>query len=368
MSAHSKRLDGGLHESDGGLRVRLLELAPSIRAGLHPDELAGLRAMTVPALRLERGSWDPAQAALHPDVEGAPLWLLVGSGLLLQVTSLGGRAASAIAGPGDLVSVADERNPQLPLSRGVLVAESAIVGVLDASFVVEACDRPALMREIMRRVSDQLRRAGVGRAISQLPRTEDRVLALAWHLAERFGHATTRGVALGLRLTHETMGTLIGAERSTVTLAIAKLEREGLMRRGTDGLIELSRDSARGIGADRDHVAREQIEIVRLVAPRLSSAEQTPTEEQTPIQPAHAFAAAHAGGLVRRKRVAPGAIDVEEMRERMRLAHLGATDAVRRARRICERSARAASEGGRLVLELRAAAERGDAQPRARGV
>src|SRR6266496_530716 len=48
----------------------------------------------------------------------------------------------------------------------------------------------------------QLARAAVQQAISQLPRVEIRVLALMWHLAERWGHVTPGGLALTLGLTH----------------------------------------------------------------------------------------------------------------------------------------------------------------------
>ena len=65
--------------------------------------------------------------------------------------------------------------------------------------------------------------------ICQLPRVEDRVLAVLWLLAESWGHVTPAGVRLPLALTHETLGALIGARRPTVTLALRKLTDDGTL-------------------------------------------------------------------------------------------------------------------------------------------
>jgi CRP-like cAMP-binding protein len=63
---------------------------------------------------------------------------------------------------------------------------------------------------------------------------ELRVHALLWHLADRFGRVTPDGVHLPVPLTHRTIGSLVGARRPTVTLAVGELERAGTVHR--DGL------------------------------------------------------------------------------------------------------------------------------------
>ena len=57
-------------------------------------------------------------------------------------------------------------------------------------------------------------------AILALPRVESRVLAILWHLADVFGSVNADGVLVPLKLTHERLGRLVGAQRPTVTLDV----------------------------------------------------------------------------------------------------------------------------------------------------
>ena len=91
----------------------------------------------------------------------------------------------------------------------------------------------------MRQIGD----AGVPQTISPTARVEDRLLALFWHLADRWGRVLPDGVRIELPLTHETIGHLIGARRPTVTLGLSALRGEGLLRRQVDGAWLLAHDS-----------------------------------------------------------------------------------------------------------------------------
>ena len=84
----------------------------------------------------------------------------------------------------------------------------------------------------MQRLTGQL-------VICQLPRVDQRVLAILWLLAESWGHVTPGGVRLPLALTHETLGALIGARRPTVTLALRKLSEKGSIVRQDSGWLLL---------------------------------------------------------------------------------------------------------------------------------
>jgi hypothetical protein len=64
---------------------------------------------------------------------------------------------------------------------------------------------------------------------------ELRVLALLWHLAERWGRVGREGVVLPVKLTHETLGRFVGARRPSVTLAMGQLADDGLITRRDDG-------------------------------------------------------------------------------------------------------------------------------------
>jgi DNA-binding FadR family transcriptional regulator len=78
-------------------------------------------------------------------------------------------------------------------------------------------------------------RRSITQAISQLNRVDRRLLALFWHLAERWGRVSRDGIAVPLVLSHRLIGELVGARRPTVSTALAELAREGELIRREDG-------------------------------------------------------------------------------------------------------------------------------------
>jgi hypothetical protein len=62
-----------------------------------------------------------------------------------------------------------------------------------------------------------------------------RLLALFWHLAERWGRVVSDGVLVPLTLSHRLLGQLVGARRPTVSTALADLAREDQIQRRPDG-------------------------------------------------------------------------------------------------------------------------------------
>jgi hypothetical protein len=65
------------------------------------------------------------------------------------------------------------------------------------------------------------------------------LLIALWLLAGRWGRQTPSGVALRLPLSHETLGSLVGAKRSSVTLALKALELRGCLERPRRGEVVL---------------------------------------------------------------------------------------------------------------------------------
>jgi hypothetical protein len=84
-------------------------------------------------------------------------------------------------------------------------------------------------------MAEQSERAAAHIAISQLPRVEERLMAMMWLLAERWGYVTEAGTVVPLALTHETLGELIGSRRPTVTLALGKLTQRGALGKDDRG-------------------------------------------------------------------------------------------------------------------------------------
>jgi CRP/FNR family transcriptional regulator, cyclic AMP receptor protein len=115
--------------------------------------------------------------------------------------------------------------------------------VLDGRVLPALHAWPALSARLITRAARQVDRAAEQRAISQLPRVELRIRALLWHLAERWGRMSASGVVVPLEVTHAALGHLVGARRSTVTLALSELSRLGAVLRREDGAWVLREDS-----------------------------------------------------------------------------------------------------------------------------
>jgi CRP-like cAMP-binding protein len=81
----------------------------------------------------------------------------------------------------------------------------------------------------MRRAGWRVISLNVMRAIASQPRLEVRLALLLWHLACRWGHVGRYGIRLHLPLTHQLLGQLVGAERPSVSHALARLDAAGLV-------------------------------------------------------------------------------------------------------------------------------------------
>ena len=77
----------------------------------------------------------------------------------------------------------------------------------------------------------------VHRAATCHPRADARIALLLWHLAERWGRVEPDGILVPLPLTHRLIGRLVGAERPSVSHALARLSDAGLVTREDRGLV-----------------------------------------------------------------------------------------------------------------------------------
>ena len=116
---------------------------------------------------------------------------------------------------------------------------SVRVALLGDEFLAVAQRAPHVIPALYECLADQMQRLNSQLVICQLPRVDERVLAILWLLAESWGHVTPGGVRLPLALTHETLGALIGARRPTVTLALRKLSENGSIVRQDSGWLLL---------------------------------------------------------------------------------------------------------------------------------
>lgn len=154
-------------------------------------------------------------------------------GVVLKQTTLAGRSALELLGPGDVLAPPLTAARQLE-SRAVsrYVAHGRVsLAAIEARFRQARSRWPGIADFLHDCLGRQTHRASMHVAMLHLPRVEDRLIALFADLAERFGHMTPDGILIELPLTHDIIGGLVASRRPTVTLALNQLAAHGTLTR-----------------------------------------------------------------------------------------------------------------------------------------
>ena len=214
--------------------ISLLDEDPDLAGGLSGDRLAAARReILCEVVELGRGPLED-----HPGMqstEGA-LGLLVLDGLLSRRTTVAGRRCLELLGTGDLLRPwqNDGQHSVAPVEGRYQVLEAVRLAVLDDRVTPRIGRFPEVMSGVVCRVMNRSRALAGHLVLAQMPRVDERLLVLFWHLADRWGRVTPDGVVLPLGLSHEMLGALIGAQRPTVTLALKQLTQRGMVQRRPD--------------------------------------------------------------------------------------------------------------------------------------
>ena len=232
--------------ADAQRAVRLLEVEPELAGGLSPAQLAGARAaLVVPAVWIDPGPWEV------PDAVTGQIGALLLSGVVIRSSTVFARPSAQLFGPGDVIDARLLRDRESEWH----VLEAGQVAVLGDRWRAVAALWPPMIDGLARRLLEANQRQHTLTAIIALPRVEERVLALLCHLAERWGRVTPAGVTVKLGVTHTVLGQLVGARRPTVSLALAALTEQRLLRRQPDGTWLLPADcrnwATRGVPSRR---------------------------------------------------------------------------------------------------------------------
>jgi CRP-like cAMP-binding protein len=211
--------------------IGLLDADPDLGADLTDDERdEARRRLTLSAVTVHAGPWTTDSLHQATGVMGEVLGLLICSGTAAVSTTLAGRVCTRLLLPSDLILLDDGAVESIPTSMSWLAIEPTTIGVLDDRLIVVAQRWPKLFRAITRSAAQQSRRAQLGHAIAQLPRVEDRLLALLWSIADRCGTVRADGIAIRLPITHHTLAQMVGARRPTVTLGLSTLVENEAIR------------------------------------------------------------------------------------------------------------------------------------------
>jgi CRP/FNR family transcriptional regulator, cyclic AMP receptor protein len=214
----------------GARPQRILDLDSDLAAAVPEEERERARAGALAHTRtLPRGAWD----AIGDYGECADwMGLLVIDGFLARETTCAAEAVTEIIGPGDLLRPWDHDGdyPLEGITTAWQVLRPVTIALLDADFARRAAPWPALTVTILARIGRRARWLGLRLLISQLPGVPIRVFYLLWHLSERWGERIDGAMRVPVRLTHEQIAELIGAQRPSVSSAIASLRAEGVVR------------------------------------------------------------------------------------------------------------------------------------------
>jgi CRP/FNR family cyclic AMP-dependent transcriptional regulator len=178
--------------------------------------------------------------------------VLLIDGVLSVDVRVGDRTATEIVGDGDVLQPLAARTDDLlerESSWHALVP--ARLALLDDAFAERVKPWPQISHALLARACARAADLDVQRAITSQPRLELRLTLLLWHLAGRWGRVEPGGIRLALPLTHRLLGRLVGAERPSVSHALARLSQAGLVT-SRDGALHLHGTAAEHLGALAD--------------------------------------------------------------------------------------------------------------------
>jgi hypothetical protein len=218
--------------SDSESSLAVFAEVPELLRGVPREASAELVQIRVPALKAAAGPWSAPRTASR-----CHFGLLVIEGVLVRRVSLNGRTGAELLGGGDLIRPWAPRVPRDTIATAISwqVLEPATMAVLDPAFARRVARFPQVAEALLERTTERARMLAVLQAASHIPGLEDRLVAVLWAIADRWGRVTADGVVVPIRLTHATLAELVGAARPSVSSALKLLERRDVLQRSGGG-------------------------------------------------------------------------------------------------------------------------------------
>ncbi len=212
----------------------MADALPEIVEHLGPEQRRlARRRLVAELIVVRRGRWAPTRTIGE---DPGHLGLLVLDGLLTRDVILEKPLATELIGRGDLVRPVDDAGEDAPIPFEIAwhVLTPARFAVLDPEFTHELAPWPSATATILRGAVGRAHSLAVTLAVSHLRRVDTRLLVIMWHLADRWGRVRPEGVYLPLKLTHEILARLVGAQRPSVSTALRQLADEDRLLRTAD--------------------------------------------------------------------------------------------------------------------------------------
>jgi CRP/FNR family transcriptional regulator, cyclic AMP receptor protein len=209
----------------GDLLIRLLSADPDLGARLDDHRFGAAEAHLLARVHsVDVGTWLPG-----PPGRTGGAGLLMLDGFVSHAVTVGRRHGTELLGQGDVLQrwIPVPEDTTVSVGDHWRVLEPTRFAVLDFDFLAAAVPYPEVLVEVIGRTARRARRLAVQGAISEIHGMPARVLMLLWHLAEAWGRRGPDGYLLRLPISHDAIGQMIGAHRSSVTTAITALVRSG---------------------------------------------------------------------------------------------------------------------------------------------
>jgi CRP/FNR family transcriptional regulator, cyclic AMP receptor protein len=207
------------------------ELAAAVPDG---DRDGALRAAVAATVVVAPGTWD-ATIDAHRTAGG--FGLLVLEGILVRRVGFANRLGGELLGPGDLLRPEehDGEEATLPFEATWRVLSPLRLALLDRRWSVRMAVYPDVAIQLTARALRRARRLANMFTVSLHPKLDVRLHLLLWELADRYGRVHADGVHIDIPLTHEQISHLAGAQRPSVSSALARLSDRGLLDRTETG-------------------------------------------------------------------------------------------------------------------------------------
>ena len=215
--------------------VSLFEVAPDLIEHVDSRQAAVASSRAIARVTtLRPGDRDPWSFIDSPN---GHLGLLVIDGLLTRNMTLLGRTTMELIGGGDLLRPWDDaaERPSVPMTVGWTVHVPTRVALLDERLPERVAAWPAIAAALVKCSVRRAQWLENHLAILENPRVDVRLLLLFWQLADRWGTVGPEGVTVPLRLTHNTLGRLVRAQRPSITASLHEMARRRLVDRRRDG-------------------------------------------------------------------------------------------------------------------------------------
>ena len=215
--------------------IRVFDIDPDLLAGIDEPTARHLRTrMAARRVWVERGPWHPTISAAE---QHQHLGLLVIDGLLVRTLRLVGRECSEVVGPGDLIRPwdGDDLGGSVHCVSEWRALQPAMLASLDGQFAARITRWPAIASALLARSTRRSRALVYQATIAHVRRAETRLLLALWHLADRWGRVTPRGVVVPVPLTHQLLAQMTCLRRPTVSAGLGQLAHAGEVTPLPDG-------------------------------------------------------------------------------------------------------------------------------------